>query len=813
MSAVRFPLRYVRQNVLIGRGGEAAAVFRLGMVAYPFLPAAEKWRQLHLLERWATLVGADFSLYRVTRAWPADRYAAETIGLLDERVQRRQAFTDYLDGHAERLAQLASHTPELYAVVALGEPAVTGLARGLVQRVDRARRRVEDLAGVGAAQPIPAAQLEALAVAEQRAFEQLRGTLPCQRATTREVQWLLRRVELRGVGEPVLDAHWEPDALLIETPEDRVAYVPLEHDLWRCCNAPVVEPRTGPARLVVESEQGDSHQAVLCVGELAEEPVFPGAQAELLFAPLEAVPFGVDAVLHARWVGNRDALAQVRRRITDADHAHADQAEGDAHGPSLKAEEDRLLAREYEAVLQSSARPPMLYASIGFAVGAPEAAVLEERVRALQDQFGDTRLYRPRGIQSWLYAEHLLRVGGAMPDYVEQLTVEQFGALMPHGISAVGSERGIYLGVTGGAGGRPVKYDPTEPSRESRTSAVLLAGTLGSGKTHGAQTIAYAAERRGSQLVDIDPKPDHGLHRVPALRDRVDVLELSGDPAQRGALDPLTVGLPDLREELAASYYLDLLRDPPPSWEHQIQRAVRDIVRLSEPQGSLAVIKQLRAVDHPAARDVADALEIVADFGLGRLGFGDGTRPHLGTTAAPVTTIRTPGLTLPDPAAGRESYTRAERISVATLSLVAALALRLVSHDRTKHKVIVLDEAWFLLASPQGRALVNRLVRLGRSFNVTVLLVTQRLEDLGDLGDLIGTFFLFGMESEAEAQAALKLIGLDPTDAGLVARQRSYRRGLCLMRDLAGRVGEVQFDAVFGELIDAFDTTPTAAAR
>lgn len=806
MTGVRFPLRYLRQNLLFGRGGEHAAVFRLGLVSYPFLPAAEKWRQLRLLERWATVVGADFSLYRVSRAYPADRYVAETTALLDRRGQDPEAFAAYLHGHERRLAQLSAHAPELYAVISLGEPAVEGFARGVVRSVDRARRRVEDLAGVAAAQPISGTELDALAVAEQRVFEQLRAVLPCERATTRELEWLLRRVELRGIAEPVLDPHWRPDALVLGTADGGVAYEPLQHDLWRCCNAPIVEPCGGVARLVVESERGDSHQAFLCVGELADEPEFPGPAAELLFAPLEAVPFAVDAVVHARWVGNRDALAQVRRRITDVENVYRDQAD-DARGPGLLIEEDRYLAREYEAVLQSSGHPPMLYASIGFAVGAADERELEQRVTALEDQFGDLRLYRPRGIQRWLYAEHLLRVGAAVPDYTSQVTVEQFAALMPTGTTAIGSEHGIYLGITAGAGGRPVKHDPTAASRQSRPSAVLLAGTLGSGKTVAAQTIAYAAERRGSSVVDFDPKPDHGFDRIPQLDGRVDVLELSGAEQHRGALDPLAIGLDDLREELASSYYLDLLRDPPPSWEHQIQRAVRELVRRGE-RSSLAVIDQLRAVDHPAAREVADALEVAADFGLGRLGFGDNSRPDPGTAAAPVTTIRTPGLTLPDPRATRESWTRAERISVATLSLVAALALRLVSGDRTRHKVIVLDEAWFLLSSTQGRALINRLVRLGRAFNATVLLATQRLEDLGDLSDLIGTYLLFGQESDAEAKQGLALIGLDPSDRGLVARVRGYRRGLCLMRDLDGRVGETQIDVVFEELLQAFNTTP-----
>ena len=47
----RVPLRYARRNVLIGPDGEAAALYRADTVAYPFLPAAEKWALLRRLER------------------------------------------------------------------------------------------------------------------------------------------------------------------------------------------------------------------------------------------------------------------------------------------------------------------------------------------------------------------------------------------------------------------------------------------------------------------------------------------------------------------------------------------------------------------------------------------------------------------------------------------------------------------------------------------------------------------------------------------------------------------------------------------
>jgi hypothetical protein len=800
-----FPLRYGRRNLLIGGGGEAAALYRVPPVSYPFLPAAEKWAVLGRLERFAHLVGADFSLWRVERSYPAERYATELRETADVDYADLVGWERYIDAHGERLDRLDSHLSEVYLAVSLATP-----ARGAFRSLDGARRRIEEMAGVGAPAPIAGAELESLAAAEERVFQRLAGTLGIRRATTPELQWLLRRAATRGVSEPRLERFWAPDALVLEGGDGDLTYEPLESDLWRCANEPLIEDPSAPPSLEVQAEAGSTFQAMLCAGSLAEEAEFPGP-AELLFAPLDGAGFAVDAVLHARWIGNREALAQIRKRILDVDHAYREALEGAPGGPGWRSEDDRELAREYEAVLQSSAHPPMLRASLGLALGAPDRGELERRVGLLRERFGDVVLHRPRGLQHRLYFDHLPRTdGGAVGDYRQQMTAEQFAAMVPIATAAVGSATGTYIGYTPSGARRPIRYDATEASRTARPSGVLLAGTLGSGKTLAAEAISFAAERRGSLVVDFDPKPDHRLEAIPELAGRVSVLELSGDPGHRGKLDPLVIAPAELREEIASSYLLELLRDPPPAWENAIDRAVRDAVRAGE-RSLLRVVDRLRGAEGEAARDAAEALEVLSDFGLARLGFAeDGSEAAIELPSS-VLTIRTPGLSLPDPGASRETYTRAERISVATLSLVAAQALRLVSTNRHRHKIVLLDEAWFLLASTQGRLLLNRLVRLGRSMNATILLATQRLADLGDLSDLVGTWFLFGQDSAAEAERGLAMIGLDPADPGLRGRLTEYRQGRCLMRDLDGRVGEVQFDLVFDSLLEALDTTPKAA--
>ena len=135
----------------------------------------------------------------------------------------------------------------------------------------------------------------------------------------------------------------------------------------------------------------------------------------------------------------------MRRRIVDADVAFSEQLTS-THGPlSYTAEENRQLARELDAYLQSHERPPLLNVAISLAVGAAtRAGELEARVEALVHRFGTVALHRPLGLQPALFLDHLPRAdGGTVRDYADVLTIEQFGALMPrrHASGRLGARR------------------------------------------------------------------------------------------------------------------------------------------------------------------------------------------------------------------------------------------------------------------------------------------------------------------------------------------------------------------------------------
>jgi AAA-like domain len=764
-------LGYACENVLVGPDGAAMALYRMDMVGYPLLGETEKWALQGRLERLAHLAQADLSLWRVCRQ----------VG----------------DGR----------TVEVYLGVALTDGATGGVGSVLLGGVDRVKAYVMAALRRAPRLAITAKRLTELAGAERRMHDRLAAAVDLRRARTRELEWLLRRAPLRGVVEPDLEPFWAPDALVIEDETGEAVYEPLGWDLWRLPAAVRFEDPTHPPSLQLDSDEHRSVQALLAVGALAEEPLFPGPMAELLHAPLDDLDFPVDAVVHARWLGNRQALAQVHKRVVDAEQTYRDQLES-SHGPAWQADDDRTLAREYEQVLQSGARPPMLYASLSLAVGAGDRDVLERRVERLRSAFGEVRLYRPRGLQETLWLDHLPRVdGGRVGDYVQQVTAQQFGAMVPTATTVIGDDQGLQLGHTVNGLHTPVHLDVTAPSRDDRPGGMLLSGNTGAGKTIAAELMALDALERGSLVVDFDPKGDHFW---PAgVADRAQVLELAGgQDAPAGALDPLVIAPPALREDLALSYLLELLPDPPASWEHALARGVHDVSQAPRPC-TRAVLRRLRELDGSAGGEVADALEVIAEVGLGRLAFGE-HRDLAATSVAALTTIRVPGLVLPRQGAGRETYTRSERVSVATLSLATARAMQIVTADRTRHKLLILDESWFLLSTPQGQAFFDRLARYVRAFNATLLLLTHLVEDAPGIRNLVRGQLIMRHDSIEQIELALAMAGIEPTEER-IARLLMAEPGFCVMRDLRGRVGEVQVEAD-PELLAQLSTTPPVAA-
>ena len=226
----------------------------------------------------------------------------------------------------------------------------------------------------------------------------------------------------------------------------------------------------------------------------------------------------------------------------------------------------------------------------------------------------------------------------------------------------------------------------------------------------------FLAALQGSRVCDIDPKGDHRWTELPGDR-----RPRRGDRALRR---PPVAG--------AARPAARRRRAHPRGPRHQLPRrpaadpvpghlAHRDPPRRAGrrrppagPPGHLPRRRRRAPGGRGATRaPPGRAIETYARGGLARLGFATPERMPPQIAAKQVTSIRIRQLPRPLPGTPKSELSEDERIGQAVLRLMIALAMRILSSDRTRHKVVGFDEAWFLLQEPAGQRLIEHLNRWG----------------------------------------------------------------------------------------------------
>ncbi len=804
------PIWFVYGNCVYGEGPDDAwAAFAIRTSSYAWRSEAQKRSQMLDLLAAIEALEADVQILRVNRA------VASQPPQAPRAARTPTALRSYRDAEGRLLAGARASQPELFVLVSLREPErdVASYVSNLAESHPRQwLAALRDAFSSGRRRLPSAADLERTRVAVDRIHDRLAAYLPVRPARGVELQWLVRRSFCRGLGEPEVEGLHEPRALAFER-NGAAVLAPLEADVLRWMNC-VVHPRGRSLR--IESELGESWQAHLVLGALPETVVFPGAGAELMFAPVESLPFDVDLSLNAHFLPNELALRIARRRIQDADQIARAEADGDQGVSDLGMQRSEQ-ARDLLSYLQSSSRPPLLRASLAIAVGAADESELEERVESCRRSYGEIRLHRPIGEQMQLLFQHLPGQRTRVRGYEDTLTPEQVAAMMPTAAHRAGASTGFHLGTTLTGSARPVRFNLREGSDSNRNAAILSVGALGSGKTTLDQKLKYEAFLLGARVIDCDPKGDHRFHLLEEVAPHTECLTLRPERRLRGMLDPLRVAPEHLRHDATVSFLRELLpARAEPAWETAVLRAVDSVMRSASRPTCMEVVRALCAGDEVDVQ-VGKTLEVYSRSGLTQLAFEPPGARLPAAGQAQVTYLPIRDLPGPDAGTPRSEHSQAERVGQQIVRLIAMFAMHLMSLERERLKIFSFDEGWRLLSDPVGRSLLTSLQRMGRSELAVPIISTQLVSDtmLGErssLENLVGATFAFGMRSEAEAARALALLGLDPEDVRARNALLGFDSGRCLFRDHRGRVEAIQVELAVPALLAAFSTTPARAA-
>ncbi|HLR66851.1 MAG TPA: ATP-binding protein [Virgibacillus sp.] len=568
--------------------------------------------------------------------------------------------------------------------------------------------------------------------------------------------------------------------------------------------------------LKIEQEENTLYVAYFTINSIVGDLEFPSD--EIFYYQQQQFDFPIDTSMNVEIVTNKKALSTVRNKkkeLKDLDN-HAWESDNETGSNVIDALEQ---VNELEDVLDQS-KESMYKLSYVIRVSAPNLEELKQRCNEVKDFYDDlnVKLVRPFGDMIGLHSEFIPASKRYMNDYIQYVTSDFLAGLGFGATQMLGETEGIYFGYNLDTG-RNVYLNPSLASqgvKGSVTNALASAflGSLGGGKSFSNNLLVYYAVLFGGQALIVDPKAERGNWKetLPEIAHEINIVNLTSDDSNKGLLDPFVIMKKKKDSESLAIDILTFLTGISSRDGEKfpvLRRAIRAVGQQEE-RGLLLVIHELRSDPNPLAGPIADHIESFTDYDFAHLLFSDGTVENSISLEKQLNMIQVADLVLPDAETNFEEYTTMELLSVAMLIVISTFALDFIHSDRSVFKIVDLDEAWSFLQVAQGKTLSNKLVRAGRAMNAGVYFVTQNADDLTDekLKNNIGVKFAFRSRDMTEIKKTLQFFGVDSEDESNQRRLRELENGQCLIQDLYGRVGIIQVHPVFEDLFHAFDTRP-----
>ena len=440
----------------------------------------------------------------------------------------------------------------------------------------------------------------------------------------------------------------------------------------------------------------------------------------------------------------------------------------------------------------------------------------------------------PYLFQALLYGESLQK---KTRTWTHMVTCRGFSELMPFTSTSSGNRIGWYIGRVDNWIGRwdniekaidssknIVLYNATVGNKEdiagkiTKNPHIIITGATGQGKSFLAQIIFLSIALQNVKTLYIDPKRElrnhyhevinspHFSELYPERKKQIENFNFvtldSSLPSNHGVLDPIIVLEKEQSVEVSKNmleFLLQAVDDVSMDQKTAITEAINAIVErraTGEKVGFKHVLESLRSSSSPEIASVGRYLTSIVTNSILELAFSDGTTQGLDYESR-VTILEVNNLKLPKDDSTKISDH--ERNSIALMFALGAFCTHFGERNENEDTIEFFDEAWILMKSAEGKAVIKNMRRIGRSKNNTLALITQSVHDAENDDDTTGFGTIFAFYEKSEREDILKHVNLEVTENNLEWIDNMIS-GQCLYYDVYGNLNMISIHNLFEDI-------------
>jgi len=834
LTVPAFPIDYVENNLIFAADKSCWAVYELRGYDYDMLSTDEKTLVLHRLTLFIAGIASEAKFMIIPVMQDLETHYDNIARRLDKDDPLYDYSRDYAMLTLDELKKNAkkgdtsANDYKTFVSVKLEKDGDLDFLRQIKDYFDFFIKAVFNDINAPAGldlKDISADKIREFKKTAAQTLEEQRHRIDIMPADNGTMIWLLRRNMFRGLSEDgrIYSKRYERSWRQFQTEIKLAGEKFIRPRVREAVNllSGVIE-NAGRSCLTVSRDGETSYQTFLAITKIPDDIQFPDGEWIYLFQKL---PVQSEIYVHIKNTEYFQALRKIGDKRKEANSMIEEIAKvGEDIPRDLMGSKEAIDG--IEAELKNN-RFPLSDVTVTICVTASNEEELHEKAAYIRREYEEMNFYveRPIADQFDLFMHCLPCVTFAVKDYIMKLPPRAVACGIIGATQQLGDDSGWYIGTT--STDKSVFLDLGLACRTNMSASAVFYGNLGVGKSFNANLLTYLHILAGGYGLIIDPKGErtHWVEKMPVLSDKklISLVTLSAAKKFRGMLDPFNIfrdfkplsadeedGI-TLATELAKNIITELFL--PDSEQTTVLTEVISKIKEEAAPSMSRVIGLLDEYDkkdplYGAAYMLARRMRPLRETGMAGLFIGDGTEEAIRLDNR-LNILQIQNLRLPSPDAQKSDYTDEERVSGVLMMVIAAFTRRFVHSHKNSFKVVLFDESWMLGKTVEGEKLMSYVARMSRSLYSSLILNGHSVTDLPNEGirNSITYKFCFKTGSTEEAKRMLDFLKLEKTQANIDLIM-NLGNAQCLFQDLNGRAGFLRFDAVFGDIIDVFSTTP-----